>query len=483
LFDDLRSVTPIIQRQRHWILLSIVVLAGVGCAGWRQPKPEQKQLEIVNGLFNDRTQAALDVMKLLQTDPCAPVPSPTGTLTSEEAVQRAVQHNLSLVASAETLPIAQANLVQAGLLPNPTFGQTGAFYFPLSGQGGAVASDFLISETFNGFFAASFKVAIAKAQRFQASIDIANQAFGLAQETRLQFERLASLLRSRQIQERIAQVYKQAADDARTKVRAGLVTNADVNRATIQYESAQCQARHYQSEYEGAATQMNWLMGVQSAPQWKLPDSAKDSPSGAISLPTAQALEELALKYRMDLLRASFDHQIAKGAVWLARLGTYPATTIGFDAKRDSSRNWTGGPNFQSPLQFFDPGIVGYWLAEYGLIQTERTYAALQGQVRQDVRNALNALQIADEDVRFYKERMIPQEEENVREQQLSFRRGNAQFDDLLNTLREYQDALQAYESAIQAYQQSVVGLETAVGLSFGRIEEMTGPSNSDVIR
>jgi len=460
----------------------MVVLAGAGCAGWRQPKPEQKQLETVNGLFNDRTQAALDVMKLLETDPCLPVPSPTGTLTSDEAVQRAVQHNLSLVASVETLPIAQANLVQAGLLPNPTFGQTGAFYFPLSGQGGAVASDFLISETFNGFFAAPFKVAIAKAQRFQAGIDIANQAFGVAQETRLQFDRLTSLVRNREIQERIAQVYKQAAEDAQAKILAGLVTRVDFNRATIQYEDAQCQARHYQTEYEGAARQMNWLMGVQSSPQWKLPDNAKDSPPLATSLPTSQALEDLALKYRLDLLRASFDHEIAKGSVWLARLGTYPATTIGFDAKRDSGKNWTGGPNFQSPLQFFDPGIVGYWLAEYELIQTEHTYAALTGQVRQDVRNALNALQVADEDVRFYKERMIPQEEENVREQQLSFREGNARFDDLLNTLREYQDALQSYESAIQAYQQAVVGIETAAGLSFGRIEEKSRESNSGVV-
>ena len=184
------------------------------------------------------------------------------------------------VASAETLPIAQASLVQAGLFPNPNFGQTGAFYFPLSGQGGAIAADFLISETLNGFFAAPFKTQIAKAQKYQAGIDIANQAFGLAQQTHLQFDRLAWLVRSRRIERQIAEAYKQAADDAQAKVRAGAVTLVDVDRAAIQCEDARCLARRDQIEYEGAATQLNWLMGVQSAPQWVLPEQRPGSAAG-----------------------------------------------------------------------------------------------------------------------------------------------------------------------------------------------------------
>jgi len=46
----------------------------------------------------------------------------------------------------------------------------------------------------------------------------------------------------------------------------GLVTRADFNRAVIAYEDTLRQAHHYDTQYEGAARQMNWLMGVQSAP-------------------------------------------------------------------------------------------------------------------------------------------------------------------------------------------------------------------------
>jgi len=216
---------------------------------------------------------------------------------------------------------------------------------------------------------------------------------------------------------------------------------------------------------------MNWLMGVQSAPRWRLPESAGESPQIIAALPDSGRLEELAGKYRLDLLRADYDRKIASTSVTLARLGFIPQTTLGFDAARDGNKLWTGGPSFSTSLPIFDPGIVAYWLARYQQEQTERNYITLGAQARQDVRNALNALQIAAEDVTFYRNVTIPQEEENVKLAQLSFKLGNSQFDDLLNSIREYVGVLQNNEDAIQAYHLAVIGLQTAVGLSYRRIE------------
>src|SRR5208337_4798968 len=75
----------------HFFLIAALALVGTGCQGWFQPKPDRKQLEAVNEMVGDRTQSVLDVMKLLQTDPSTPVGGPTGTLTSDEAVQWALE--------------------------------------------------------------------------------------------------------------------------------------------------------------------------------------------------------------------------------------------------------------------------------------------------------------------------------------------------------------------------------------------------------
>src|SRR5580700_2603833 len=161
------SLCPVMQSHQHsararlWksarrqhgpaALIVLVSLVAGGCDGWKKPEPDPEHLKEVNKLFDDRYTAALDTMKLLKTDVHDPVDGPTGTLTTDEAIQRALTHNLSLVGAAESLPIAQANLVQAGLFENPTIGQSGAVYFPLFGAvGGATAFDVDIEQVING---------------------------------------------------------------------------------------------------------------------------------------------------------------------------------------------------------------------------------------------------------------------------------------------------------------------------------------------
>lgn len=456
-------------------LFALAAAASSGCAGWKKPEPQPKQLREVDTLFNDRYKATLDTMQLFKTDVRTAVPSPSGILTPEEAIQGALSHNLSLVAQSESLAVAEANLVQAGLLPNPGVGQTSGTFFPIfGGQEGATAFDVMVSEVLNDFLTLPHKEAIAKAQRIQAGIDMSTAAFSTAQQTQQQYEQLVYLTRDGLLQRRIAHTYEQALEEARAEYKAGLVTRSDFNRAVVAYEDSLRQAHHYDTQYEGAARQMNWLMGSQAAPQWKLPDNIKNPPQVIAALPNQERLEELALHYRLDLLRAAYDRRLAEEQVQLARLGFIPQTTIGVDFSRDSNKNWTAGPNINSFLPIFDPGIVAFWLAKYQQEQTERTYVTLEGQVRQDVRNALNALQIAAEDVVFSRDVTIPREEENVKEAELSFRLGNSQFDDLLNTLRECVGVLQNYEDEIQAYQQAAIGLETAVGLAFPKMAAMS---------
>ena len=90
--------------------------------------------------------------------------------------------------------------------------------------------------------------------------------------------------------------------------------------------------------------------------------------------------------------------------------------------------------------------------------------------MHQDVRTAYDNWLIAAEDIRFYREHLIPQQEENVRLMELSFRLGNDDLDTLLNVYQNYVAQLQSYEDALQAFHDSTVALQQAVGLSWNRI-------------
>jgi cobalt-zinc-cadmium efflux system outer membrane protein len=445
----------------------------MGVAGCHPPVgPDERHLADIDRLVASRTTSRIDAMVLLGTDPRVESVQLTGTLTLDEAVNRTLARNLSLIANSENLLIAQSQLAQAGLWINPTLGQTSAFYAPLSGQGGALAFDILISQTINTFFTRPYRVAVAEAQRFQTGIDLASQAFDLAEQASGKYAEMSHLLRDYKLALKVCASYKRAWDAAEARIKVGMIPRPDVNRAKLQYDDAQRQARHLRSQFLRAAREMNWLMGASSPPQWQLPPAASEVPDDLPSLPEVSVLETLGHRHRLDFIRADFDRKVADTNIKLAKLGMIPQITLGYDAARDSSKKWIAGPSFNLDLPIFDTGQVAVVLAQAQQRLADKTYVALNGQVSQDVRTAYDNIRISEEDVRFYRDQQIPLEEENVRLSELSFRLGNTDLDDLLNTLREYVSSLQAYEDALDAYNQNLIALERAVGMVLRRMVE-----------
>jgi cobalt-zinc-cadmium efflux system outer membrane protein len=455
----------------------------VGCRS-ADPHPDPAHLAEVDALVAMRTSSAIHTSQLLKGNPNSGAKPLTGALTLSEAIDRTLTHNLTLVASAENLAIAQAQLAQAGLLQNPTLGQTGSFAFPLYSHAGVTPFDLLVSQVINGFFLRPYKVAVAEAQRFQAGIDLASQAFELSQQCEAKYEELIHTVRNKRLAEKIADSYKRAFDAAQARAKVGMVPQPDVNRARLQYEDARRQIRHLQAQYERGAREMNWLMGISGTPLWQLPEQAMGSATVVENLPREIFVEDLGNRYRLDLLRAELDLKVSEANLKLAKLGMIPEIAVGVDVARDTAKHWTVGPaGFSIQLPIFDTGRVSVILAEAQLRLATKTFAATRGQVGQDIRTAYENLQISGEDLTFYRSQQIPQEEENVNLAEKSFSLGNTDLDSLLNTLREYVTVLQAYEDAIDAHHGNVIALQRAVGLVWDRILSAPLPSTLPATR
>ncbi|MGA2501517.1 MAG: TolC family protein, partial [Tepidisphaeraceae bacterium] len=461
------------MRSRRWLLAmaGLLVPLAAGCQAPRTQVDPDHARE-VDAMVSSSTTSRINALALLAADPRVVPEPPAGTLTRQDAINHTLTHNLALIASAENLPIAQAQLAQAGLWTNPSLGQTGSFAWPVFGGSGAASFDFQLTQVVNTFLTRPYKVAVAEAQRFQSGIDLASQAFDLSQQAEAKYDEMAHLVRDRKLSEKVAASYKRAFEAAEARAKVGMVPTPDVNRARLQYEDAQRQVRHLQTQYSRAAREMNWLMGVSSPPLWQLPEEAAEAPRDLALAPDAAMLEQMGRGHRLDLRRADFDRRVSEANLKLAKLGMIPQLTLGTDVARDNSKNWSFGPSFNVELPIFDTGKVGVELANAQLRLADKTYVALEGQVRQDVRAAVENLLIADEDVRFYRDKLIPQEEENVQLAQKSFQLGNSDLDSLLNTLREYVSALQSYEDAIDTYNGNRIALQRAVGMVWARIIE-----------
>ncbi len=190
-------------------------------------------------------------------------------------------------------------------------------------------------------------------------------------------------------------------------------------------------------------------MGYASRPAWHLPAGADEAPADAPPLPPPEALERLADGHRLDLLRADFDRKLGRNGVRTASIGLIPQLTVGLDGGQDSDRSGFLGPFFNLTLPIFDPGLVAVASAKMTAEKDDRTYAALAGQVRQDVRTAYANLAVDQDDLRFYRDQFMPEQERTVRLAQRSFDLGEGSLNDLLDALRDYVSAQQQYADAI----------------------------------
>jgi cobalt-zinc-cadmium efflux system outer membrane protein len=447
--------------------LSALAVLALGWAGCISTSPEPEHLSEIDRMVEERAGMPLRTATLLATDPRAATAGPEGVLSLEEAIGRALSRNFSLVASAENVAIAQAALAQAGLVSNPTLSFSAQWINPHALSMDLIGS---LMQELNGFLTRGTRLEIARAQRFQVGIDLAGQAFDLSQQVESKYRSLSHLLRARKLADRIVEQYDRALRAAEARARVGVVPTPDVNRARIQWEDAQRQVKKLDAQYRRAARELNWLLGVSAVPGWILPDEAGQVPRDLPPLPPVEEAEGIGLRFRLDLQRAELDLRVGESTVSLAKWGFVPDVQAGVAVEHDENRTLKIGPAFQFVLPIFDPGVVAYQLSLARLRLAEKTYAALEGQVRQDVRSAHATLELDFDDVRFFRDRIIPQQEENIRLADQSFRLGNTDLDSLLNTLRDYVSSLQGYEDSVQTYFDDRVAFQRAVGLVWGRL-------------
>ncbi len=198
--------------------------------GCRAGHPSDDQIKQVNQLVGDRTDVKWDVARLFEDHDPVP-PPPSGELTLRNATERALRRNLSLVANAENLSIAHAQLVQAGLYANPVIGQSSGFLFPISPVGGIPSMDGNIQQLLNTFFTQPAKVRIARFQEVQANIDLSTQTFTLAQQVDGKYQEMIHLLRARRLAARIEGLYVRAVSAAEARQRVGVIPTPELNRA------------------------------------------------------------------------------------------------------------------------------------------------------------------------------------------------------------------------------------------------------------
>ena len=387
----------------------------------------------------------------------------TGGLTRDRAVSIALINSPHLQATYESLDISQADLVQAGLISNPTL--AGSLGFPINGTG---KSEYEVSivQSFLDIFMLPLRKRVAEQQFVAATLRVANEALETAAEVSKEFAEVQAEVETVELMRSITDAAQAAADLGQRLFDAGNVTERVRSSERAVYEQAQLDLAHDEIlllEHREKLDRMLGLWGPRTT--WTLAQRLPLVPDKDL-LP--DHLESIAMKQRLDIRAATRELALMDTAVSLARSSRYTGLIdVGAHVHQDADGALLLGPTLSLELPIFDQrqGMIGRLEAQRR--QAQRRVDELAIDARSEVRVASAKLEMTRRAADRYKKSLLPARATVLEETQLEYNGMQVGLYELLAAKQAQIQSVRSYIATVRDYWMARAELERALG---GRI-------------
>jgi cobalt-zinc-cadmium efflux system outer membrane protein len=369
-----------------------------------------------------------------------------GTLTADEAVQVALLNNRDLQALYAELGVAQADLVQAGLLRNPVF--DGTLLFPL--EGGPAKLELSAALEFLDIFYLPLRKRVAAARFAEAKLQVTGAVLDFAATVQAAFYRHQADEQLLELRQTIVHALAVALEVAQRLHAAGNITDLDLARERVGVEEAKVQLRAAESAVRQSREHLNALMGLWGQETaWHIDRRLPDMPTQPLSI---AELERQALRQSLDLTSAKQRMIVVGEQLGATRaVALLPESSVGAAGEREDGR-WKVGPVVEFPLPLFDQGQARLGRAVAELRRAQQEYYALGVRVRSTVRTVHERVQGAQDRALYYRDIVLPLRERIVNETQLQYNAMQLGVFDLLGAREQQIQAAVAYIDTLLDY-------------------------------
>ena len=382
-------------------------------------------------------------------------------LSVDAAVQIALLNNPTLIATYEDLSIAQADVVQAGLLKNPVF--TASY---TASERDALSSPPLIfglTQDFLDLLLMPSRKKLAKAQREQVKFRLIAEISDLAGRTRNAFIALQAAQQTAAMRQEIVDAGEAAVDLAMRQHQAGNLNEFDLANQQASFSQLQLGLAQSQLSVSQARADLAKLLGVWGpAMSFRVPDRLPELPAQEIVL---DHLESSAIAQRADLSAATEQHRTLVYAVNLGKTSRwFGVLNLGVDVARLKDGHIAVGPNLSIELPLFDQRqavIARLEAMERAAASTERAVAI---DIRADVNAVRARLVAARRTVEFYSKTILPTRRNLSRLAQVQYDAMLLGVYQLLQLKQQEVVAMSEYLDALRDYWIARSDLERAVG-------------------
>jgi cobalt-zinc-cadmium efflux system outer membrane protein len=425
------------QKERGHDSVARIVLRRTGQhTGWEHGTPEARQI-------------AERVKKLLE-----------GGLTRDRAVEIALVNNPKLQETYDELDISQADLVQAGLLSNPSIG--GSVGFRMNGSGRPEYEVSLV-ENFLDLFLLPLRKRMAEAEFQAETLRVAHAVLEVVAETSKEFVQVQAGEQTVVLMQSLAQGADAASTLASAQFEAGNITErvlATERAASVQAELDLARDELMLSEQRDQLSRSLGLWGLQT--NWKLAQNLAAVPEGEAPL---EHLEVTALQQRLDVGAAQKQLELMDTALSLAKSSRYTGVVnIGAHMHQDVTGPRLIGPSLSLELPIFDQRQALIGRLEAQRRQAQRQLDALGLDVRSEVRLAHDKLELNRHAAQQYLKELLPLRRTVLAQAELEYNAMQLGLYELLATKKAEVETFRAYIETVRDYWVARAELERALG-------------------
>ncbi len=387
-------------------------------------------------------------------------------LTPDTAVQVALLNNRRLQGVYEQLGIDQADLVQAGLLKNPVFDGSARFVHHDGRQ-----YELVVVDDFIHILTMPLQKRLAAAELERAKLMVTGAVMDLAGQVRtavLGYQADRQMLSMQRTQLDAAEASYEMAQRLR---KAGNVTELDVSVKRSLYEQTRIDVSSAEAALQQDRERLNALMGLWGGQtQWDVDGDLPDVPEQPMDL---SDLEKRAVERSLDLAAAWRGLEVAARQLGIKNVtSVLPQADVGVHAEGDTGSPWALGPELSLPLPLFDQGGPVRASARAELRRHWDAYTALAVEVRAAARAARDRLVTARQQAVYYRDVIVPLQEQITRETQLRY---NAMFVGVFQLLQAKQQEIAVKGRYIQQLRDYWVARAQLEQILAGRLTGRTG--------
>ena len=394
-------------------------------------------------------------------------------LTADGAVELAFLNNPGLQASYAELGIAEADMVRAGRLANPTFS--------FSRLSGGHITEIDRSIMFSVLALLTMPIAVQVEQRRfeQAQYQAASATVGLAADTRKAFFSAVASQDLVKYYQRVKEAADASNDLARRMVQAGNFNRLAQMRQQAFYADATSQLARAQHLATAERERLVRLLGLTSnRSALKLPDRLPDLPKSPLEPKDA---EQAAMDKRLDVQMAKRNTEATAKALGLTKATRFVnALHVGYANKSQTGEERENGYEIELELPIFDFGSARTARAEATYSQSLQRTAEVAVNAQSEVRESYSAYRTAYDLAKHNRDEVVPLKKRISDENLLRYNGMLIGVFELLADSRDQVRSVTDYVESLRDYWIAETNLQTALtGRSPGESGSLSRPSAS----